>query len=691
MSEAAVLKEFLVSLGFKVNPGDERRFLDSIGAATVKAVALGTAVTGAAGAVVAGVARIADGLEQLYFASRRTNASVENLQATGFAAKQMGSDAAAALGSVENLARFLRNSPGGEGLLKNLGVATRDANGQMRDTVDLVDDLGKKFAEMPYYKAHAFAQALGIDERTLLALREGMSGFSQQYKDMLRAAGLDAQAAAKSSHTFMVELRLLGASFTILSQKIATSLTGRLGDNIRKLRETFVSNFDRIAGIASKVIEGVLRVADAVGQLAMRGAQAISHLVDWFGNLSPASQKIIEIIGGILIAWKALSVGFLATPIGRVVALATAILGLWDDYQTWKEGGKSLIDWSAWAPAIEATIDGLRALGNAIHDTLGFLGDWRPVFELILAYVAGSWALGMLGAMGKVVTAAGGVAASLTASLAGMLGSAGLVAAAGAAGYALGTLISKKFVEGTNFGDALGRTIAKTLAFFGNKDAADAVASEERTTPPAAVPSKPSTVTTAPARPAPNKNDPRGIRNNNPGNIEYGNFAANQGAIGREEQGRFAVFKDAQAGIDALVALLRSYMSRGVDTVRAIIAKYAPAAENNTEAYVANVAKRIGIGADQKLDPRNTQQLAGVVDAIIRVENGKNPYSREMIDRAAGGTAAASGAKPVEVNQTTHITVNGGADPKAVAQETSRAQNNVNEQLVRNMRGAILQ
>jgi hypothetical protein len=160
-SEADTIKEFLVSLGFKIDPGSERRFVDSIGAATVKAVALGTAVTAAAGAVVAGVARIADNLEQLYFASKRTNASVENLQATGFAAKQMGVDAATALGSVESLARFLRNSPGGEGLLKNLGINTRDARGAMRDTVDLMGDLGKKFADMPYYKAHAFRAGAG--------------------------------------------------------------------------------------------------------------------------------------------------------------------------------------------------------------------------------------------------------------------------------------------------------------------------------------------------------------------------------------------------------------------------------------------------------------------------------------------------------------------------------------------------
>ena len=454
MSDAAVLKEFLVALGFKVDPASERRFTDSVAAATVKVVALGTAVTATAGAVVAGVAKIADNLEQLYFASRRTNTAVDNLQAFGFAAKQMGSDSQAALGSVENLARFLRNSPGGEGLLKNIGITTRDANGQLRDTVDMLDDLGKKFADMPYYKAHAFAQVLGIDERTLMTMREGMGQFSAQYKDMLRAANLDSQEAAKSSHEFMVEVRLLGASFGILVQKIASSLTGRIGDTLRKWRESFVANFDRIIGIATKVLEIVLRVADAIGHLAQRGVQAIAWLVDWFRNLSPAAQKIIEVIGGILIAWKVLSAGFLATPLGRVVALITAIASLWDDYQTWKEGGQSLIDWTKWAPGIEAAIDGIKRFISYLDSALDVFGDWKPALELILGYVTATWVAGMLGAFAKVT-------AGLAATVAGLATNTVLVAAAAAAGYALGTVIYDKFLAGTKLSEAIGRGICR--------------------------------------------------------------------------------------------------------------------------------------------------------------------------------------------------------------------------------------
>jgi len=68
------------------------------------------------------------------------------------------------------------------------------------------------------------------------------------------------------------------------------------------------------------------------------------------------------------------------------------------------------------------------------------------------------------GKAGGLLTRAGGVARAGA-------GPAGAVLAAGAVGYGAGTVISKNFVEGTDFGDKLGETIAKTLAFFGNDEA----------------------------------------------------------------------------------------------------------------------------------------------------------------------------------------------------------------------------
>jgi hypothetical protein len=98
---------------------------------TKSVIKLGAVVEGAALSVVAFTTKIASGLDELYWASQRTGATVAGLQSVGYAASQTGSSAAAR-GSLENLARFMRTNPGAEGFLQRLGVQTRDASGQMR-------------------------------------------------------------------------------------------------------------------------------------------------------------------------------------------------------------------------------------------------------------------------------------------------------------------------------------------------------------------------------------------------------------------------------------------------------------------------------------------------------------------------------------------------------------------------------
>lgn len=131
----------------------------------------------------------------------------------------------------------------------------------------------------------------------------------------------------------------------------------------------------------------------------------------------------------------------------------------------------------------------------------------------------------------------------------------------------------------------------------------------------------------------------RGIRNNNPGNIEYGDFARGEGSTGRETQGRFATFSTGDQGLKALADLLGRYGSQGNDTVRGILSKYSPSGENgsaNTNSYIANVARSLGVSDTAHLNLSDPSIKAGLMNAIIRQENGGNPYSSDQVARAAG-------------------------------------------------------
>lgn len=128
---------------------------------------------------------------------------------------------------------------------------------------------------------------------------------------------------------------------------------------------------------------------------------------------------------------------------------------------------------------------------------------------------------------------------------------------------------------------------------------------------------------------------PRGIRNNNPGNIRK-SAEPWRGLAPAAEQTDAAFFRfiDASWGIRAIAAILRTYQTKhGLKTVKALIHRWAPAVENDTDAYVAAVAKAVGVAPDEPIDLRDADDMRGMVLAIIRHENGQQPYSMDVINR----------------------------------------------------------
>ncbi|MEG0245053.1 hypothetical protein D3C81_725340 [compost metagenome] len=137
---------------------------------------------------------------------------------------------------------------------------------------------------------------------------------------------------------------------------------------------------------------------------------------------------------------------------------------------------------------------------------------------------------------------------------------------------------------------------------------------------------------------------PRGVRNKNPGNIDYNLRNAWQGQLGLEEgvsNPRFARFDHPENGIRALGKLLINYRDKdgmpgvggkGIDTVLETINRWAPNNENDTQAYAAAVAKRLGVRARDLIDIKDPATLRGMVLGIIIHENGSNPYPDAIIN-----------------------------------------------------------
>ncbi|CNK58232.1 Uncharacterised protein [Yersinia intermedia] len=366
MSNAETIKDFLVSLGFELDEAGEKKFSAVVAGVTANVLKMGAVVEGAALAVVGFTTKIASGLDKVYFASQRTGASVAGIKALGYAASQLGVDAASAQGSLESLARFIRNSPGAEGFLNRLGIQTRSANGSMRDTSAIFTGLSAKLSSMPYYRANQYAQMLGIDENTLMAMRKGLGQFSSEYALTAKKIGFNAEVAAKQSNRFMTSMRDLSMTLGQARDKIGSNLADGLAGDIDSLRKQLLDNWPKIEAVLMKVIKGILWAGDAVSRVLWRTGQAIDDVMSWFKKLDPVTQQLIMLFGGLLLAWRLLNTAFLTSPVGIILSLGAALFALYDDYKTWKEGGESLIDWGQWEQEINAALKGIDELTKSI-------------------------------------------------------------------------------------------------------------------------------------------------------------------------------------------------------------------------------------------------------------------------------------------------------------------------------------
>ncbi|CAM5789740.1 hypothetical protein CCAE64S_02445 [Castellaniella caeni] len=147
----------------------------------------------------------------------------------------------------------------------------------------------------------------------------------------------------------------------------------------------------------------------------------------------------------------------------------------------------------------------------------------------------------------------------------------------------------------------------------------------------------------APAADSGQASEPRGVRNNNPGNI-IRTATPWQGETPSDDP-RYATFASPEAGIRALGKNLLTYQDAyGINTVSGIVARWAPATDgNNVGSYIATVSKALGIKPDDTLDLHDSDTMGKLVQAMIRVENGKQPYSDAQINagvNAALGKAA---------------------------------------------------
>lgn len=330
---AETIKEFLVALGFKVDEDAFKKFDSAIVRSTGKVAVLGSTAIATSAAVQFAVERIARQLEDLYFAAQRSNTTVANLKTFQFAMGQIGIGADAAAQQVAGLARSLRLNPGVEGLIRNLGVQTREANGELRDSTKIIHDLVSNFRKMPFYLAAQFAQLLGIDADALLMMEKNFDESEKagaRFTEMLKRAGLNLDDP--KWHDFMVRLREVESDLGLLAILIAQALlpvARVLLDLVDGIAKAFI-DLDKATGGWSSTLIGLVGALGAA-KTALWAIRALLRLFG-IGVAAEAAGGAAAAAGGAAVATG----GAAAAATGAVAAGTTAFAwpvgiayGLW--------------------------------------------------------------------------------------------------------------------------------------------------------------------------------------------------------------------------------------------------------------------------------------------------------------------------------------------------------------------------
>lgn len=326
----------------------------------------------AAGSVAVAIQRTADKFNDLGdVVSRVGNATVKELDRLGYVAELTGSDANTATASFENLSRTIGEAAQGIGrgavVFEKLGLSAKDAQGNVKTTTQVLDEIKVKIKDLSKAEQSAYIQRLGLDRSMIGMLTSDTTEIVDQYNKRTEALGINVDEAAELGAKYNDAIKITKRGF----DDIITAFVLRVLPSITTAIERVSKLIDVNAGLIKSYVEPIAAAVSI-------GADLVTGFITGLGKLFKVLGKWPVYIGAVTIAWKLLNAVFKASPIGRfitlVMGLVTAIGLLIDDYETWKEGGKSFFDWSAaqvWFDNMSRIFDSLKTIvGNF------FSADW---------------------------------------------------------------------------------------------------------------------------------------------------------------------------------------------------------------------------------------------------------------------------------------------------------------------------
>jgi hypothetical protein len=452
------LHDFLARLGFEVDGEGAKRFNAALATSATRVAAFGASIQAMAVGAYAAIYRVAQSKSEMLALADSVGVPVARIQELGYVAEANGASVDALTSSLEGLTSSLGQAAIGQGggreAFHRLSIAVHDANGRLRNSADVLLEVGDRLRGMDPAKASMFMDQLGIDRSLLRMVTSDVDGLRAAYQQMYQAVGVDADQAAEDSRKFVGEVGALKAMLQLVADAVASIFMGQMGADVRAFRVMVQDNVGKIVPVLKTVIDVILRLGKAFGALTARLLGWVGTIIDWFGRLDASTQTLILGVLGFAAAWRYLNLSFLLTPLGAIIAGFVALLALIDDFTVWRSGGDSLVDWGPWAEDIDTVVQALGVLLSALGQV------WDVVKGPLVQALREFWQLaiavfgGLVGAVAKLVVA---LVQLFQGDVSGALGS--LLDGLGALGQAADALVGYIFKVFSGLGDAIGGSL----------------------------------------------------------------------------------------------------------------------------------------------------------------------------------------------------------------------------------------
>lgn len=257
--------------------------------------------------------------------------SANSISAWGNAAELAGGSAEGLQGTMDMLSKSqtelqLTGQSGIIPYFSALGVSLADTQGKVRPVNELLLDLSDRFSKMDRTTANNMGRMMGIDQGTMQLLLKGRS-----------------------------EVELM-----IRRQKEYGAVTKQQAEEASRLRNAMVSSRQSFEAFGRELLSAATPALEKMFAI-------FADFGAWIRENKEFVQTFLTIIAVGLAGIAAATIPINLTVVA-VLALAAAIAALWQDYQTWKRGGDSFIDWSKWEPGFKAAGAGIKWLKDLLGD-----------------------------------------------------------------------------------------------------------------------------------------------------------------------------------------------------------------------------------------------------------------------------------------------------------------------------------